>query len=289
MQIMEKSFKSLSYIAALFSIAAVFGIILSIFVEGLPLFRIVNVKDFVWGNAWYPTHAEAPQFGIRNLIIGSVYATLGALVIAIPLGLGSAIFISEIATPRLREIAKPGVELLAAIPSVVYGLFGMAVLAPFIRELFDLSTGLNLLSTSIVLGLMVVPIIASMSEDALSTVPKHMREASLALGATQWETISGVVLPAAKSGIVGSVLQGFGRAIGETMVVLMVAGGSAQIPGSIFESLRPLTSTIAAEMGETVMGDLHYRSLFAIAIVLFIITFVTNLVAELVFLKRRIR
>jgi len=162
----------------------------------------------------------------------------------------------------------------------------MAVLAPFVRTLFNVSTGLNLLSTSIILGLMVVPIIASMSEDALSTVPKQLREASLALGATPWETISKVVVPAARSGIVGSVLLGFGRAIGETMVVLMVAGGSAQIPRSIFDSLRPLTSTIAAEMGETVVGDLHYRSLFAIAILLFIITFVTNMFTEIVILKR---
>jgi len=282
----EKSFKLITYIAALTSIVLLLGIIFSVFAEGIPLFKTVRIGDFLFGRDWYPTHGEAPQFGIWNLFIGSLLATLGALVIAVPLGLGSAIFISEIAGSRLREIAKPVIELLAAIPSVVYGLFGMAVLAPFIRQLFDISTGLNLLSTSIILGLMVVPIIASMSEDALSTVPKHLREASLALGATPWETISRVVVPAARSGIVGSVLLGFGRAIGETMVVLMVAGGSAQIPRSIFESLRPLTSTIAAEMGETVVGDLHYRSLFAIAILLFLITFVTNLFTEVVILKR---
>jgi phosphate transport system permease protein len=283
---MEKSFKSLTYFAAILSIAIVFGIIISIFMEGLPLFGKVSVQDFILGTAWYPTHHEAPQFGIWNLLVASLFATTGALLIAVPLGLGSAIYISEIISPKRREIAKPVVELLAAIPSVVYGLFGMAVLAPFIRDLFDLTTGLNLLSTSIILGMMVLPIISSMTEDALSTVPRQLREASLALGATHWETITKVVLPAAKSGIVASILQGFGRAIGETMVVLMVAGGAAQIPGSIFESLRPLTSTIAAEMGETVVGDLHYSSLFAIAIVLFLITFITNLLAEL-FLKRK--
>lgn len=282
----EKTFKLITYIAALFSIVLLFGIIFSVFAEGVPLFKTVPLKEFLFGRDWYPTHDEAPQFGIFNLLIGSLLATFGALIIAVPLGLGSAVFISEIAGSRLREIAKPVIELLAAIPSVVYGLFGMAVLAPFIRELFNLNTGLNLLSTSIILGLMVVPIIASMSEDALSTVPKHLREASLALGATPWETISKVVVPAARSGIVGSVLLGFGRAIGETMVVLMVAGGSAQIPRSIFESLRPLTSTIAAEMGETVVGDMHYRSLFAIAILLFLITFVTNMFTEIVILKR---
>lgn len=282
----EKSFKLITYIAALASIMLLLGIIFSVFAEGIPLFKTIKIAEFLFGRDWYPTHGEAPQFGIWNLLIGSLLATFGALVIAVPLGLGSSIFISEIAGSRLREIAKPVIELLAAIPSVVYGLFGMAVLAPFVRTLFNVSTGLNLLSTSIILGLMVVPIIASMSEDALSTVPKQLREASLALGATPWETISKVVVPAARSGIVGSVLLGFGRAIGETMVVLMVAGGSAQIPRSIFDSLRPLTSTIAAEMGETVVGDLHYRSLFAIAILLFIITFVTNMFTEIVILKR---
>lgn len=281
----EKVFKMITYVAALATIVFLFGIIGSVFREGLPLFRTVKPLEFLFTKAWYPTHEDA-QFGIWTLIVGSVYATLGALIIAVPLGLGSAVYISEIAGPRLKELAKPVIELLAAIPSVVYGLFGMAFLAPLIRTTFNLPTGLNLFTSSIVLGLMVVPIIASMSEDALSTVPKAMREASLALGATKWETITRIVLPSAKSGIIGSILLGFGRAIGETMVVLMVAGGSAQIPGSIFESIRPLTSTIAAEMGETVVGDLHFRSLFAIAIVLFVITLATNLITELVFLKR---
>jgi len=281
----EKLFKSITYVASLFAIVFLFGIIISIFREGLPLFRYVSIREFIFGTQWYPTHEDA-EFGIWTLIVGSLYVTLGALVIAIPLGLGSAIFIAEIAGRRLREIAKPVVELLISIPSVVFGLFGMAFLAPLVRQLFELDTGLNVFTASIILGVMILPIIASMSEDAISTVPKSLREASLALGATKWETITRIVVPAAKRGIVGSVLLGFGRAIGETMVVLMVAGGSAQIPRSIFQSARPMTSTIAAEMGETVVGGMHYHSLFAIAIVLFIITFVTNLVSELVFLKR---
>ena len=284
----DKLFKGITYVASLFVIVFLFGIIFSIFREGLPLFNKVSIVEFLTGTQWYPTHAE-PEFGIYTLILGSFYVTLGALVLAIPLGLGSAIFISEVASPRLREFAKPVVELLASIPSVVYGLFGMAFMAPLLREWFDLPTGLNIFSASIILGMMVVPIIASMSEDAISTVPKNLREAYLALGATKWETIVKVVVPAAKSGIIGSVLLGFGRAVGETMVVLMVAGGSAHIPKSIFQSARPMTSTIAAEMGETVIGDMHYRSLFAIAIVLFVVTFVTNLITELVFLKRSSR
>ena len=206
--------------------------------------------------------------------------------IAIPLGLGAAIFLSEIAGNRLRELAKPVIELLAGIPSVVYGLFGMAFLAPLVRQWFGLDTGLNVFTVSVVLGVMVVPVICSMCEDALSSVPKNIREASLALGATRSETIFKAVVPAAKKGIAGSILMGFGRAIGETMVVLMVAGGAARVPGSIFDPARPLTSTIAAEMGETVIGDLHYHSLFALAIILFLITFVSNLLTE-IFLRGR--
>ncbi len=281
----EKFFKTITYIASIFTLIFLFGIIFSVFKEGIPIFKTVTLSDFLFGTGWYPTH-EPPEFGAWTLIVGSFYVTLGALVIAIPLGLGSAIYIAEVATPRMKEIAKPVIELLAGIPSVVYGLFGMAFLAPAIRIFFGLETGLNVLSASIILGLMVVPIIASMSEDALSSVPRSLREASLALGATQWETITRVVVPAAKSGIIGSILLGFGRAIGETMVVLMVAGGSARIPESIFQSTRPMTSAIAAEMGETVMGDVHYSSLFAVAIVLFIVTFVSNLMTEVVFLKR---
>ncbi|MBW6513220.1 MAG: phosphate ABC transporter permease subunit PstC [Candidatus Syntrophosphaera sp.] len=282
----ERSFQGITYVASLFTIAAMLGIIFGIFREGLPLFKTVNLFQFLFTNNWYPTHAE-PEFGAWALIAGSLYVTLGALVIAIPLGLGSAIFISEIASSGLREIAKPVIELLAGIPSVVYGLFGMAFLAPLVRQWFNLDTGLNVFTTSIILGVMIVPIICSMSEDALSSVPKSIREASMALGATRSETIFKAVVPYAKSGIIGSVLLGFGRAIGETMVVLMVAGGAARIPRSVFDSARPLTSTIAAEMGETVMGDLHYRSLFALAILLFLITFVSNLVTELVFLSKR--
>lgn len=284
----EKIFKLLTYTAYLFVIISLLGIIFSIFKEGLPIFKHINIKDFLLGLAWYPT-METPEFGIGALIIGSVYVTLGALILAVPLGLGSAIYIAEVASHRMREISKPIIELLAGIPSVIYGLFGMAFLAPAIREWFGLQTGLNVFTTSIKLGIMVIPIIASMSEDALSTVPKTLRESSLALGATQWETICKVIVPAAKRGIIGSVLLGFGRAIGETMVVLMVAGGSARIPDSIFSSSRPMTSAIAAEMGETVVGDLHYSSLFAIAIVLFLLTFITNIITELVFLKRSAR
>jgi len=278
-------FQALAVMAALCGIAVLAGIIFSIFHEGLPIFRHVSLHEFLFTTNWYPTH-EHPQFGIAALIVGSLSVTIGALVIAIPLGLGSAIFISELASQRLREITKPVIELLAGIPSVVYGLFGMAFLAPAIRVWFNLDSGLNLFTGSIILGIMVVPIISSMSEDALSNVPRSLREASYALGASKWETITKVVVPAARSGVLGSILMGFGRAIGETMVVLMVVGGSAQFPKSIFSSIRPMTSAISAEMGETVMGDMHYQSLFAIAIILFIITFTVSLISELIVRKK---
>jgi phosphate transport system permease protein len=282
----ERTFKSITYIASLFTLVFLAGIIISLFVEGLPLFKKVNFINILFNTAWHPTH-EPADYGIWSLIVGSFIVTGGALLIAIPLGLGSAVYISELAGPRTKEILKPIIELLAGIPSVVYGLFGMAFLSPFMIHVLGIPTGLNAFNASIILGLMVVPIISSMSEDALSTVPKNLREASLALGANRWETITRVVVPAAKSGIIGSIILGFGRAIGETMVVLMVAGGAAIVPKSLFQPCRPMTATIAAEMGETVIGSTHYQALFAIAIVLFVITFTSNLITELVFFKNR--
>ncbi|OQY36901.1 MAG: phosphate ABC transporter permease subunit PstC [Candidatus Cloacimonetes bacterium 4572_65] len=234
---------------------------------------------------WYPTD-DNPIFGTLSLFVGSIVVTIGALLIAIPIGLGSAIYISEIASNRTKEILKPMIELLAGIPSVVYGLFGMAFFAPFLVKTFGLSIGINLFSASIILGVMIIPIISSMSEDALSNVSRALREASYGLGATRWETITRVVIPSAKTGIVGSFILGFGRAIGETMVVIMIAGGAAQIPKSIFDPVRPITTSIAVEMGETVSGSVHFQALFALAIVLFLITFITNMFTEL-FLFRK--
>jgi phosphate transport system permease protein len=279
-------FKGITYTASLFTIIVLFGIIATLFSEGLPILKHVNIKDFLTSTDWHPTHFPA-NFGILSLIVGSLVVTAGALIIAIPLGLGSAIYISEIAGLRSKEIIKPVIELLAGIPSVVYGLFGMAFLSPFLIKVLGIPSGLNAFSASIVLGVMVVPIISSMSEDALSTVPRNLREASFALGATKWETIVQIVLPAARSGVIGSIMLGFGRAIGETMVVIMIAGGAAQIPKSIFQPVRPMTAAIASEMGETVIGSPHFHALFGIAIVLFIITFITNLITEFVFRKKR--
>jgi len=281
----EKIFQSITYVAALCTIIFLFSIIGSVFKEGLPFFHVVSLKQVFTSTQWFPT-ANNPEFGILALIVGSFSVTIVALIIAVPLGLGSAIYLSEVAKPSVRELVKPIIELLAGIPSVVYGLFGMAFLAPLFRQCFHLETGLTLFTASVILGIMVIPIISSMSEDALSAVPKNLREASFALGGTTWETITRITVPAAKSGIIGSILLGFGRAIGETMVVLMVAGGAAVIPHTLFQPVRPMTSTIAAEMGESAVGSLHFQSLFGIAIILFIITFFSNLLTEMIFLKR---
>lgn len=277
--IKEKLFKFLTLSAALCSVIFLFGIIFSIFKEGYAIFAEVGFFKFLFGKSWHPTHYP-PEFGILPLIISSIVVTGGALIVSVPLGVGSAIYISELAHPKGKEILKPIVELLAGVPSVIYGLFGMAFLGPFIRRIFGLPIGLNALNASIILGIMVVPIISSISEDAINSVPRQLREASYALGANRWETIMRVVLPAAKSGVISSVVLGFGRAIGETMVVLMVAGGATALPRSIFAPVRPMTSAIAAEMGETTMGSLHFHALFGIAIVLFMITFISNLITE---------
>jgi len=259
--------------------AFLFGIMLILFTEGTPAFRVVSPLDFIFGRHWYPVH-EPPEFGILPLIIGSLMITAGAILVALPLGVGCAIYVSELAHPRVREIVKPFIEILAGIPSVIYGFFGMVFLAPLIQKMFHLPTGLTGGTASIILGVMAIPTVTSIAEDSISSVPRHLREASYALGANRWETITKTVVPAARSGILTAVILGIGRAIGETMTVLMVAGGSAMIPRHLFSPVRPMTSTIAAEMGEAPMGGIHYHALFAIGLLLFLITLVLSLLAE---------
>jgi phosphate transport system permease protein len=260
----------------------ILGLIVAfLFREGIPLFGVVSVRDFLFGAEWYPTF-NPPSFGIWPLIVGSLIVTLFATLIAVPLGVLSAVYISEIAPPLIKEILKPMIELLAGLPSVVLGFFGMVVLAPWLQDTFDLPTGLNIINASIMLALMAVPTISSISEDALYAVPREFKEASYALGATRSETILKVIIPSALSGISTAVILGMARAIGETMVVLMVAGGAAAIPESLFDSVRPMPASIAAEMGEAPFRSEHYYALFATGIVLFILTLVFNLVADYV-------
>ncbi len=275
----ENIIKNVLFLFALVSIVVLALIIIFLFMEGVPIFGVVSLKGFLFGIEWYPTY-DPPEFGIWPLIVGSIIVTLFSALIAVPLGVLSAIYIAELAPPLVKEIFKPVIELLAGLPSVVLGFFGMAILAPWLQQTFDLPTGLNILNASLILALMAVPTISSIAEDALYSVPQEFKEASYALGATPFETITRVVVPAALSGISTAVILGMARAIGETMVVLMVAGGAAAIPESIFDSVRPMPASIAAEMGEAPFRSDHYHALFATGIVLFFMTLGFNLVAD---------
>lgn len=255
------------------------GIVAVLVKESLPIFWKISVFEFVFGRSWYPTY-EPPEFGILPLILASFWVTAGALVVCIPLGVGSALYLNELADYRQRSVLKPLIEVLASIPSIIYGFFGMAILAPFLQHLLRIPIGLCAFSASLILGIMATPTVCSIAEDALSYVPRSLREASFALGADRWQTLTRVVIPAAGSGISTAVILGMSRAIGETMTVLMVAGGAAVIPRSFFDPVRPMTAAIAAEMGEAPMGSLHYHALFAIALILFLFTFAFNIIAE---------
>jgi phosphate transport system permease protein len=254
-------------------------IVFFLFREGIPIFQEISVSKFLFGSAWYPTY-DPPEYGIWPLIVGSLLVTLFSCLIAVPLGVMSAIYISEIAPSAIKEVLKSIIELLAGLPSVVLGFFGMVIVAPWMQETFDLPTGLNIINASVMLAIMAIPTISSISEDALYAVPREFKEASYALGATKFETIIKVIMPAALSGISTAVILGMARAIGETMVVLMVAGGAAAIPESIFDPVRPMPASIAAEMGEAPFGSGHYHALFATGIVLFFVTLAFNLIAD---------
>lgn len=261
-------------------------IFIFLFKNAIALFQSYSLKKFLTGKQWYPI-SEPPQFGIVPLLLGSLLVTVGASIISIPLGISCAVFISEIAPQFLKDTLKALIELLAAIPSVVLGFVGMVTLVPFIRSVFNLPTGLSALSGSIMLALMAMPTIVSIAEDALNAVPRAYKEGAYALGATKWQVIHRVILPAAFPGLVAAIMLGIGRVIGETMAVMMITGNAARIPHSFLEPVRTMTATIAAEMGETVRGDLHYFALFAIGLVLFLITFVINLIADIALNRSR--
>ncbi len=275
----EKVIRLFFFLAASISILVLTLISLFLFSEGLPIFSEVSVSGFLFGTEWYPT-AYPPDFGIFPLLAASLAVTVLSALISIPLGVMTALYLAEIASSRFRQIVKPIVELLAALPSVVIGFFGMVIVAPFLQDAFNLPTGLNLFNASLMLAFMSVPTICSISEDAIFSVPRELKEASLALGATHWETIARVIFPASLSGISTAVILGMSRAIGETMVVLMVAGGAALVPGSIFDPVRPMPSSIAAEMAEAPFRGDHYHALFAIGMVLFLFTLAFNLIAD---------
>ncbi len=264
--------------AAGVSVLALAAIVIFLLSQALPIFAHVSLKDFLFSTEWYPTD-DPPVFGIGALIAGSLACAALTTLIAVPFGVLTACAIHAGMPPALTRIVKPLIELMAALPSVVIGFIGMIILAPWLQDMFGIATGLNLFNASIMLAFMCVPTIASISEDALRNVPSGLREASLALGATRWETLLKVELRWAMGGIATAVMLGISRVIGETMVVLMVAGGTAIIPESIFDPVRPMTSSIAAEMAEAAVGGEHYHALYATGLVLFIITFAFNLCA----------
>jgi phosphate transport system permease protein len=254
--------------------------------EGLPAFFEVPLAN-LFGTRWYPTF---DLFGTLPLILGSALVTVTAIAIALPLGVATAVFVREVAPNWAREILKPMIEVLAGIPSVVLGFFGMTLVAPFIRETLGTPTGLTAFTGALILAYMALPTIISVAEDALDAVPKSYRDAGLAMGATQWQTIWRVVVPAARSGIVTAVMLGLGRAIGETMAVMMVTGNAARLPltlDSLFRPARTMTATIAAEMGEVAQGSIHCHVLFGIGIILFLLTFIINLTAALTIFKKQ--
>lgn len=264
------------------AILFVFGIFFFVFREGAPFLAKLKLGEFLFSTDWYPTSHSNVRYGVGALIVGTLAVTALAMVIAVPFGLGAAVFVSEFCSKRVKETLKIVIELLAAIPSVVWGFIGISVMNPLIQDVFHVPVGLNMLNGALLLALMSVPIMVSIGEDALKAVPDSYREASLALGATRWQTVYRVLFPAAKNGLLAAVLLGVGRAVGETMAVLMATGHAVNIPKTVFDPVRTLTATIAAELGEASVGSDHYRVLFIIGILLFSITFLVNLTADLV-------
>ena len=247
----------------------------------------IPVKDVLLGTEWFPTATPSPIFGIVPLLSGTLWVSFFAILIALPFGLAISIYLAEVAPPSVSKVLKPIIELLNGIPSVVYGFFGLAVIVPLLQQTFDLPVGESGLAGSLVLALMALPTIITVAEDAMRNCPRTMREASLALGATQWQTIYKVVVPYSISGITSGVVLGIGRAIGETMAVLMVTGNAAVIPTSILEPLRTIPATIAAELGEAPAGGAHYQALFLLGVLLFFITLIINSCVEIVSVRNK--
>lgn len=273
------------FLNGLLAIIILFGILTLLFLKSYPAIKEIGFKSFLLSADWNPTSYETPRYGILSLINSTLMVTIGALAIAIPLGVACATYISELASPRIREILKPTVEILAAIPSVVVGFIGIVLVNPIISTIFGINHGLNALNGSILLAIMSLPTIISISEDALKAVPKTYKEASLALGANRWQTIVRVSIPSALSGIIASIMLGMGRAIGETMTVLMATGNARALTFNYLDPVQTMTATIAIELGEVPYNTTHYYALFIIGFVLFLMTFLVNLVSDVILQK----
>ena len=285
-ELLEKGMNGLFFLCGLVAVAFVVFITVYLVISGLPAIREIGLTDFLFGTQWASTAKENPQFGILPFILTSVYGTAGAILIGVPIGFLTAVFLSKLANPRAAAVIRTAVDLLAGIPSVVYGLIGMTVLVPAIRVAFGLASGATLLAAMVVLAVMILPSIISVSATALNAVPKEYEEASLALGATEIETYFRVSAPAASSGIAAAVVLGLGRAIGEAMAIMMVAGNVANMPG-LFKSVRFLTTAIASEMSYSSVGSLQRNALYSIALVLFLFIMLINILLNTLLKKNK--
>lgn len=281
----ESAIKAFFFTNGILAIIILLGIFIFLLVTAIPAFREVDVMEFFTSKVWNPSSPVQEKYGIVSMIASTFMVTLGSLVIAVPIGIGVSAYLSDVAHEKVREIVKPIIEILAGIPSVVIGFLGIVLFGPVIAKIFGVSHGLNALNGSVLLAIMALPTIISISEDSLNAVPRAYSEASLALGATRWQTLMRVKIPAALSGIIAGVMLGMGRAIGETMTVLMATGNAPAFPKGFLHSVRTLTATIAIELGEVPYYTTHYYALFAIGLVLFIITFVVNLISDLILHK----
>ena len=276
----DRAAQVLVFVGGISAIVLILGIFVFVTKEGLDfVFGVLDLREFFTSIEWRPT-SNNPTYGALALIVGTASVTGLAMLFSVPLSLGAALFIAEFAKGKTREVLKILVEMLAAIPSVVWGFVGMSIMNPLIIRVFDVPLGLGVLNAGLILGLMAAPIMTTIAEDALKAVPDTYREAAEALGATRWEVILKVVIPASKNGLLAAVLLGVGRGFGETMAVLMASGHAINLPTSVFDSVRALTATIASELSDTVYGSDHYGALFALGILLFVVTFVINLTAD---------
>ena len=282
----EKFIESWILLAGILTIVVLLGIIALLLKEGLPAFWYTPPWEFFFGTKWYPV-SEPPTFGIMPFFVATLWVTLVATAISVPIGVACAAYLAEVAPAKVRETVKPIIEILAGIPSVVMGFIGLMLLSPLVQSIFNLNTGLSGFTAGIMLSLMSLPIIISVSEDALRAVPDDFRQAAYALGSTRWETIRHVCIPGALSGITAAIMLGVGRAIGETMTVLMVAGGALAVPVSPTEPMMPMTAAIASGIGNAVRGGLQYQALFAIGLILFVVTLAVNLIADKVLERQK--
>ena len=281
----EAAIKAFFFTCGILAVLVLAGIFLTLLATAVPAFREIRLSEFLGNTRWDPTSPEKAEYGLLSMIASTLLVTVGSLILAVPIGIGVAAYLSDVAHWRVREVLKPIVEILAGIPSVVVGFLGIVLFGPFLAKIFHTGNGLNALNGSILLAIMALPTIISISEDSLNAVPRAYSEASLALGASRWQTLVRVKLPAGLSGIVAAVMLGMGRAIGETMTVLMATGNARSFPTGMFDAVRTMTSNIAIELGEVPYYTTHYYALFAIGLVLFVMTFAVNLVADVVLRK----